>query len=101
MLAAVRAVTSAASNTTIIAIASGAGGGFVILVICIVWARTRLTRRMQAYRQTKLMTSINPQGAGKGEVKESADLGSERTSGRLVRRIATRVQRVVLRRFLK
>ena len=47
------AVGQAASNTTIIIIACCSGGGFLALVGCIVWAKTRLNRRMKEYRAIK------------------------------------------------
>ena len=58
------AVTAAASNNTIITIAASAGGGFVVLVACIIWARSRLTRRMQHYRTTKLSAGVVPKAGG-------------------------------------
>jgi len=46
-------VSQATSNTTIIIIACCSGGGFLALVGCIVWAKTRLNRRMKEYRAFK------------------------------------------------
>jgi Holliday junction resolvasome RuvABC ATP-dependent DNA helicase subunit len=94
-------VTAAASNDTIIKIAASAGAGFVALVICIVWARTRLTRRMQHYRASKLQPIMPKDGQTPDPNAESRDLGSQRTVSRVVRRIATRIQRVVLRRLVR
>jgi len=64
-------VGQAASNTTIIIIACCSGGGFLALVGCIVWAKTRLNRRMKDYRALKgkpLAASGAASGAAKGVV---------------------------------
>lgn len=88
--------TAAASNTTIIAIASSAGAAFLALVVCIVWARSRLTKRMHHYRATKA-GAAGVTADGETKIGETGT----RSFGRVIRNVATRVQRVFLRRFLR
>jgi hypothetical protein len=82
-------VGQAASNKTIIIIAASSGAGFIALVGCIVWAKSRLNRRMHDYHAKKRLekkAGTGPAAAPTGVVPAGTRSASASTGAPAVRR---------------